>query len=409
LRTVVNGINIAVSLILAGVVAGLAFVALPIFGNQALIVRSGSMRPTVPVGGFVVVRPQEHILSPLVAGSFGEGGQPALITPLYNVGDIVAFRNEAKPKIITTHRIVGVEVKNGKVFYRTKGDANNTPDNSLVAEENIVGKTWLLVPFIGKLFAFTKSNIGFPLLVIFPALLVIIFESINIFRELKKQREISQNQFSSRISVAGFKILIPLAVSVIVFQNSFAYFSDTATSINNTFHASETFPHVVINEVYYDICSPAVSCGVEPDNEWVELYNQTNSTVDISGWTLTDNNKSVSIPPGSLIAANSFVVITPAESTWAFWPSVPESMRIVLGSEAAGKIGNGLSNTGDRLILKNSSGTTIDAISYGNDTNVLNPSISSVSSGHSIERDPDGVDTGKASDFVDRTIPTPGT
>ena len=47
-------------------------------------------------------------------------------------------------------------------------------------------------------------------------------------------------------------------------------------------------------------------------------------------------------------------------------------------------------------------------MSYGDDTSQLNPSETDVVEGHSLEREPDGVDTNTNADFVDRTIPTPG-
>jgi signal peptidase len=232
LKALASGANIVVSLMLAVVAIGLAFVAVPFFGNKALIVRSASMQPTIPVGGLVVVKPQEELLSPLAG----------LVAPIYREGDIVAFKNEKNQKIITTHRIVAQELKDGKIFYQTKGDANKTPDNGLVSEKNVVGKSRFSAPFIGKLFSFTKSNIGFPLLVIFPALLVIIFESINIFKEFRKQQEIYQNKPFPNFSVTGFKILIPLVVGILIIPSSFAFFSDSETSTNNIFQASTIFP-----------------------------------------------------------------------------------------------------------------------------------------------------------------------
>jgi signal peptidase len=401
LKALANGANIIISLMLVGVAIGLAFVALPIFSNTALIVRSASMQPTIPVGGVVVVSPQERILSP----------QPALIAPKYNIGDVISFRNETNAKIITTHRVVNAEIKDGKVFYQTKGDANNTPDNNLVAEANVIGRSWLSIPFIGRLFAFTKSNIGFPLLVIFPALLVIIFESINIFKEFKKQRKIFQNQFSSRISLAGVKVLVPLVVSILVFQNSFAFFSDTAQSANNTFTAGQFGPpianHVVINEVYYDVAPGKGSEGdtANPD-EWVELYNPTGISVDIKDWTIGDNVDSNNVSSAQkFIPPGGFALIAKSNSTWANWDEDPDADKIPIGD----KIGNGLANDGDRVVLRDNNGNIIDQMSWGTDTSAFTPSATDVAEGHSLERDPDGVDTNTAVDFVDRTTPTPGT
>ena len=73
-----------------------------------------------------------------------------------------------------------------------------------------------------------------------------------------------------------------------------------------------------------------------------------------------------------------------------------------------GTIGNGLGNTGDRLLLRDSRGVLIDALSYGDNTSVFDPPCPAVAAGHSLERRPAGYDTGQASDFVDNASPSPG-
>ncbi|MCK4362889.1 MAG: hypothetical protein KAW13_06360, partial [Dehalococcoidia bacterium] len=71
-------------------------------------------------------------------------------------------------------------------------------------------------------------------------------------------------------------------------------------------------------------------------------------------------------------------------------------------------IGRGLSNDGDRLILEDSAETVIDAISYGDDDTIMLPPCQDVAAGNSLERQPAGLDTDQASDFVDNPNPTPG-
>lgn len=55
---------------------------------------------------------------------------------------------------------------------------------------------------------------------------------------------------------------------------------------------------VVFSEIFYD------TPGTDSQEEWVEIYNGTSSTADVSGWTITDNNGSGStftIPGGTTI------------------------------------------------------------------------------------------------------------
>lgn len=174
LSALTKSANVAISVLLGIVAIVLFFISLPFFGNKAFIVRSGSMEPTVHVGDLLVVNTlTEGLISPLPG-----------VNSRYKVGDIVAFSSETSSKIITTHRIISVQNKNNKVFYQTKGDANNAPDKNLIAEDNIIGKSVFNIPHVGKLFAFAKSKNGFFLMVIFPALIVIFYEIVNIIRKM---------------------------------------------------------------------------------------------------------------------------------------------------------------------------------------------------------------------------------
>ena len=53
-----------------------------------------------------------------------------------------------------------------------------------------------------------------------------------------------------------------------------------------------------INKVYYDV---APDRGEEGLNEWVEIYNQTNTDLDISGWQICDNTSCDTLPTTPLI------------------------------------------------------------------------------------------------------------
>lgn len=157
---------------------------------------------------------------------------------------------------------------------------------------------------------------------------------------------------------------------------------------------------VVINEVYYNV-DPLH--GIELDNEWVELYNPNYFPVDLSNWTITDNTLSDTLPVGTTIPAEGFLLITDDASTWTYW-LIGTTATLNLGNN----IGSGLANGGDRIILRDDNSIEVDELSYGTDTTVFNPSITNVAEGHSIERSPVGIDTNTAADFIDRVTPTPG-
>ncbi len=162
--------------------------------------------------------------------------------------------------------------------------------------------------------------------------------------------------------------------------------------------ATTTLNHLLLSEVYYDVGSGK---GSEPANEWVEIYNGTGSSVDISGWFIADASSSDAIPASTVIPNGGFLVLTASSTTSGFWGGVP---MINLGSA----IGNGLGNAGDAVYLKNAASTTIDAMSYGTNTSVFNPSAPDVVAGHSLKRTSLTIDTDTASDWADAASSTPG-
>jgi 3D (Asp-Asp-Asp) domain-containing protein len=157
---------------------------------------------------------------------------------------------------------------------------------------------------------------------------------------------------------------------------------------------------IVINEIYYDVDS---FHGSETSNEWIELYNKSTSTIDISGWTITDNSSTKIIADGTeVIPAGGILLISPDSSTWSYWTVGESAIKLVMS------MGNGLSNSGDRLVLKDDLGNEIDAVNYGANVDVWNPAAEDVSEGHSLERNPGGIDTNSALDFIDQESPSPG-
>ncbi len=155
----------------------------------------------------------------------------------------------------------------------------------------------------------------------------------------------------------------------------------------------------MINEVQYD----PVQAGGDADSEWLELLNRTGWTVDLTGWGIADNYggdyiASLQLPPGG------FAVIAAGDGFYDNFPDFSGDIVFI----ADGKIGNGLNNGGDRLVLTDSTGKTVDTLSYGNDASIMLPPCQGVAEGHSLERQPAGVDTDQASDFVDNGAPSPG-
>jgi len=58
-----------------------------------------------------------------------------------------------------------------------------------VRKENVIGKAIVTIPFIGYLGYFVRTPIGFILLILLPASLIIIMEIRNIMKEAKKTKQ----------------------------------------------------------------------------------------------------------------------------------------------------------------------------------------------------------------------------
>jgi len=139
----------------------------PIPGNYKIMtVLSGSMEPAIKTGSIVVSK------------SFSD----------YKIGEIITFQLSSANKTPTTHRVVEMEVIEGNPLYTTKGDANNAPDREEVNQKQIIGKVVLNIPFLGYAVNFVKKPIGFLLIIIIPAGIIISDELKKIYKEIKKKK-----------------------------------------------------------------------------------------------------------------------------------------------------------------------------------------------------------------------------
>jgi signal peptidase len=143
----------------------------PVPGNyKIMVVQSGSMMPAIKMGSVVIVKPE------------GE----------YKTGDIITFGPYSKDKAPTTHRIHNIQIVNGQPAYITKGDANNMPDKRVVKEKDILGKVLFSIPFLGYAVDFAKKPLGFALIIILPAAVIIFDEVKKIYQELTKNKVIKK-------------------------------------------------------------------------------------------------------------------------------------------------------------------------------------------------------------------------
>lgn len=364
LKAFIKEIPFAISLLFIAVAIGFGALIAPIDGNKALIVRSGSMEPIIAVGSLITAKPQ----------------------PKYNIGDVVAFKDTIKSSVFVTHRIVNKKEQNGKIYFQTKGDANEEPDFNFVPAENIVGRANISIPSVGKLVAYTKTKQGFATAVIFPAVLVIFFEIVNIFKEIKKQKrqpkppasasgiipytapqpppvssyeishlsnlievlDITQYPIRDKLHfrLPSLKIILPLVLSTLLVYNTFAFFTDTETSIGNIFRAADSFGEeeqcvecegeVVADENVTVDLNPAVpTCDDGTTADLCDYFNFDKSGANAGEWKAIFDleNKKLKINSGVTVTT----VTSPVTGSERFAPGI-EIFACQLEISAGGKI-----------------------------------------------------------------------
>ncbi len=178
-----------------------------------------------------------------------------------------------------------------------------------------------------------------------------------------------------------------------------------SVTVNFVPSSAASVNHLLISEVQYD---PNAAHGAD-DNEWVEIFNPTAFAVNLTNWWIGDISTSSidKFPDGTIIAANSYLIVSNSSTTPSFWPALPASTTFI---SLENLIGNGLANGGDAVYLLDITGstTTVDAMSFGTNTVGFNPSAPDVADGHSLARSSLTTDTDTASDWIDVTSPTFG-
>lgn len=122
--------SVTTALVVFVVVVAVLLVGTRVMGFRAYTVLSGSMEPTYHVGALVFVKPVDPFT--------------------VKAGDPITYL--IAEKTVVTHRCIEVlpdDDEPSVVRFRTKGDANNVEDSTLVHSSNLIGKPIFSVPFLG--------------------------------------------------------------------------------------------------------------------------------------------------------------------------------------------------------------------------------------------------------------------
>ncbi len=102
------------------------------------------------------------------------------------VGDVITFvsTSSISEGLTVTHRVQDIKIVNGEYEFVTKGDYNPSADSSTAKYYNVIGKVVFKIPQLGKVQFFVASKAGWFFVVLLPAMGVIIYDVIKLFKLL---------------------------------------------------------------------------------------------------------------------------------------------------------------------------------------------------------------------------------
>ncbi len=135
------------------VALAVAYAVLTVVGYKPVAVYSGSMQPTIPVGGLVLDR--------------------AIPAREVAIGDVITFSDPYVKGRLVTHRVVDILQTPRGLAYRTKGDANPGRDPWTIRLADQVGRVSFSVPVAGYILFYAHTREVRGALICFAALALV--------------------------------------------------------------------------------------------------------------------------------------------------------------------------------------------------------------------------------------------
>ena len=162
---VISSILVALVVLLA-----LLLVGARVIGLQVFTVLSGSMEPTYHTGSLIYVKKVDPYTI--------EEGQP------------ITFMLDEDT--IATHRVVGIvpdEEDPTVIRFRTKGDANDAEDGSLVHYKNVIGTPIFSIPYLGYIADYIQHPPGMYIAISAGAVLLLLVFLPDVFADDSKDEK----------------------------------------------------------------------------------------------------------------------------------------------------------------------------------------------------------------------------
>lgn len=134
------GVGLSAGLLAFVLLVGILVIVVPAAtGSTPMTVLTSSMEPTYPPGTLVIVKPID----------------PQEI----RIGDPITYQIESGKEAVVTHRVISITSStDGSSTFTTQGDNNGAPDAAAVIPEQVKGKVWYSVPWIGYLNNLVNGN-----------------------------------------------------------------------------------------------------------------------------------------------------------------------------------------------------------------------------------------------------------
>ena len=172
--------NVLSTVLVVGVVLlAVLLVGVRVVGLTPFVVLSGSMEPTYHTGSLIYVKKVDPFAL--------EAGQ--VITYMVNEDTVV------------THRMVGIvpdEEDPSVIRFRTKGDANEAEDGSLVHYKNVIGTPIFSIPYLGYIADYIQHPPGMYIAISAGAVLLLLVFIPDIFADDKDKDESKKKKSSRR-------------------------------------------------------------------------------------------------------------------------------------------------------------------------------------------------------------------
>lgn len=157
-------------LVVIVVVLAVMLVGVRLTGIQVFTVLSGSMEPTYHTGSLLYVKSVDY-------------------TEI-EAGQVITFMLDEDT--IATHRVVEVvadEEDESVIRYRTKGDANDAEDGSLVHYKNVIGTPIFSIPYMGYVANYIQNPPGTYIAISAGAILLLLVFLPDLFDEDKETKK----------------------------------------------------------------------------------------------------------------------------------------------------------------------------------------------------------------------------